>query len=91
MDAIVEKIKEYYPDLNVEQCNLDTPEWKWGNYDIIINLDLKQINQNDFKVITQLNKIIQETNDTGEFELGNIKVEIKNINDMLCNFLLKMY
>jgi hypothetical protein len=36
----VEKIKEYYPDLNVEQYNLDTPDWKWGHYDIIINFGL---------------------------------------------------
>ena len=65
--------EEFLGDINPK--NID-------DYDIIINLDLKQINQNDFKVITQLNKIIQETNDTGEFELGNIKVEIKNINDI---------
>ena len=36
----VEKIKEYYPELNVEQYNLDTDEWKWGKWDIIINFGL---------------------------------------------------
>jgi len=36
----VEKIKEYYPELNVEQYNLDTNEWKWGKWDIIINFGL---------------------------------------------------
>ena len=38
--------EEFLGDINPK--NID-------DYDIIINLDLKQINQNDFKVITQLN------------------------------------
>jgi hypothetical protein len=34
------KIKEYYPQLKVEQANLDTSEWNWGKWDIIINFGL---------------------------------------------------
>jgi hypothetical protein len=34
-------IKKYYPDIKrVELSNLDTPEWEWGRYDIIINFGL---------------------------------------------------
>ena len=36
----VEKIKEYYPDLDVEEYNLDTDIWYFGKWDIIINFGL---------------------------------------------------
>ena len=36
----VDKIKEDYPIVTVECANLDTPEWTWGHYDIIINFGL---------------------------------------------------
>ena len=36
----IEKIKEYYPELKVEQADLDTNDWKWGSWDIIINFGL---------------------------------------------------
>jgi len=36
----IKKIKEQYSELNVEQSNLDTNEWSWGKWDIIINFGL---------------------------------------------------
>lgn len=36
----VEQIKIDYPNVTVECANLDTPEWLWGNWDIIINFGL---------------------------------------------------
>jgi hypothetical protein len=36
----VENIKRDYPNVTAEVGNLDTPEWKWGHYDIIINFGL---------------------------------------------------
>jgi hypothetical protein len=36
----VNNIKRDYPDLKIETYNLDTPEWKWGYFDIIINFGL---------------------------------------------------
>jgi 2-polyprenyl-3-methyl-5-hydroxy-6-metoxy-1,4-benzoquinol methylase len=36
----IKKIKEQYSELNVEQSNLDTSEWSWGKWDIIINFGL---------------------------------------------------
>jgi hypothetical protein len=36
----VNNIKRDYPELKVECTNLDTSEWKWGHYDIIINFGL---------------------------------------------------
>lgn len=36
----IQKIKEYYPDVNVVLSNLDTFEWQWGKWDIIVNFGL---------------------------------------------------
>jgi hypothetical protein len=36
----VNNIKNDYPFLNTELADLDTPDWKWGHYDIIINFGL---------------------------------------------------
>jgi hypothetical protein len=33
----VERIKAYFPHLNVLQADLDTPEWTWGTYDVIVH------------------------------------------------------
>lgn len=33
-------IKTNYPQVTVECFNLDTPDWNWGHYDIIINFGL---------------------------------------------------
>jgi hypothetical protein len=36
----VENIKRDYPNVTAEVANLDSPEWKWGRWDIIINFGL---------------------------------------------------
>lgn len=36
----VEGIKSIYPNLDVECANLDTSDWNWGTFDIIINFGL---------------------------------------------------
>ena len=36
----VENIKIDYPQVTVEVADLDTSDWKWGHYDIIINFGL---------------------------------------------------
>jgi hypothetical protein len=36
----MDKIRANYPELSVELNNLDTPDWKWGKWDIIINFGL---------------------------------------------------
>jgi len=36
----VHNIKNQFPKLTVEQADLDTPEWPWGRWDIIINFGL---------------------------------------------------
>lgn len=39
-DENIEKIKLNYPDLNVVKFDLDTPNWEFGKWDIIINFGL---------------------------------------------------
>jgi cyclopropane fatty-acyl-phospholipid synthase-like methyltransferase len=36
----IQKIKEYYPELNVKQSDLDTDDWQWGKWDMIVNFGL---------------------------------------------------
>jgi hypothetical protein len=45
----VYSIREKYPDLSVECTDLDTQEWLWGDYDIIINFGLYYHLQNHHK------------------------------------------
>lgn len=42
-------IKTHFPHLIVHQANLDTVEWKWGNFDIIINMGLLYHLENNHK------------------------------------------
>lgn len=75
-------IVENYTPFNGEEFLGDINPENTDQYDIVIKLDLQKVTQPDFQVITQLNKIIQETNDIGNFEIGNINIEIKTINDV---------
>jgi hypothetical protein len=36
----VDNIKRDYPNVSVELADLDSPEWNWGHWDIIINFGL---------------------------------------------------
>ena len=36
----VDNIKKDYPNVTVEKADLDTDDWKWGKWDIIINFGL---------------------------------------------------
>ena len=44
--------------------------------DIVIEFDAKQLDQEAFKVITQLSEIIAQSGEVGEFELGIFKISI---------------
>ena len=47
--------------------------------DIIIKTDSSTITQEDFNNIQQINRIIQDSGEVGEFELGNLKIKINKI------------
>jgi glycosyltransferase involved in cell wall biosynthesis len=71
------------------ECNLD---FKFNYYDdndaflfddtsVVVFLDTQKITNDDVNVITNLNDIVKETNDIGEFEIGNLKVHIKDLKE----------
>ena len=46
-----------------------------NNY-ILVEIDGNNFNQQDFQIIQQLSEIIQDSGEIGEFELGNLKINI---------------
>jgi GT2 family glycosyltransferase len=47
---------------------------------IIIEVDTNTFTPQDFTFLTQLNDIVFENNEVGEFELGNVKINVKSLN-----------
>jgi glycosyltransferase involved in cell wall biosynthesis len=46
------------------------------NNHILVEIDGNNFNQQDFQIIQQLSEIIQDSGEIGEFELGNLKINI---------------
>jgi hypothetical protein len=55
--------------------------WFNGGKDIIVEVNSNNFTQQDFQIIQQLNDIIKENGEIGEFELGNLKITINSINE----------
>jgi glycosyltransferase involved in cell wall biosynthesis len=55
--------------------------WFNGGEDIIIEVDGNTFTQQDFLYIQQLNSIVKDSGEIGEFELGNIKIKINSLNE----------
>ena len=51
------------------------------NNEIIVTIDRETFTQQDFQIIQQLPEIIKDSGEIGSFELGNLKVEIVQINE----------
>lgn len=49
--------------------------------EIVVEIDAASFHQQDFRTIQVLSQIIQESGEIGEFELGNLKVTIKEMNE----------
>ena len=52
---------------------------KAGKDNIVIEIDGNSFNQQDFQTIQQLNDIIQDSGEIGEFELGNLRITINDL------------
>lgn len=52
--------------------------WFNGGDDIVVEIN-NNFNENDYNYIQQLNDIIKETNEIGQFEIGNLKITINNL------------
>ena len=55
--------------------------WSNGGEDIIITIDGNTFTQQDFQIIQQLNAIIKDSGEVGEFELGNLKIKINSLKE----------
>ena len=55
--------------------------WSNGGEDIIITVDGNTFTQQDFQVIQQLNAIIKDSGEIGEFELGNLNIKINSLKE----------
>ena len=56
-------------------------DWFNEGEDIVVEVDGNKFTNQDFQLITQLNDIIQDSGEIGEFELGNLKVTITQIKE----------
>ena len=55
--------------------------WFNGGDDIIVEVDGNRFTEQDFQYITQLNEIIKNNGEIGEFELGNLKIKINSLKE----------
>lgn len=55
--------------------------WFNDGDDIIVEMDGTTFTQQDYSYVQQLNDIIKETNELGQFEIGNIKVTINSLEE----------
>jgi hypothetical protein len=55
--------------------------WFNGGEDIIVEVNGNTFTQQDFQYIQQLNDIIKENNELGEFELGNLKIKVNSLSE----------
>lgn len=55
--------------------------WFNGGDDIKVEVDGNTFTQQDFQYIQQLNDIIKDSGDIGEFELGNLKITINSLKE----------
>jgi flagellar biosynthesis/type III secretory pathway M-ring protein FliF/YscJ len=90
--TIVNKFLDLENELNsIEppiKCELDS---KFVYYDeepfsvddtnVAVFIDAGTIKNEDIDVITNLNDIVKDTNEIGEFEYGNIKIHIKDLKE----------
>jgi len=51
------------------------------NNEILVEIDGRTLNNDDFKIIQQLAKIIQDSGEIGRFTLGNLNIEIVHMNE----------
>jgi hypothetical protein len=49
------------------------------NCEILVEINGKLFNQQDFQIIQQLPEIIQDSGEEGNFELGNLKITISSL------------
>ena len=57
------------------------------NNEILVNIDGSKFNQQDFQIIQKLSEIIKDSGQIGEFELGNLFINIIQMNEYQNNLI----
>jgi hypothetical protein len=70
---VVDYIKEEQPNTLI---NLSDKINKTFDSDIVVRMDGNTLADDDFKLIQQLPKIIQDSGEVGKFNLGNLELTI---------------
>jgi hypothetical protein len=61
--------------------------WFNRGEDIIVEVDGNTFTQQDYQYIQQLNDIVKENNELGEFELGNLKIQVNSLSEYQNNLI----
>jgi hypothetical protein len=61
--------------------------WFNGGEDIIVEVNGNTFTQQDYQYIQQLNDIVKENNELGEFELGNLKIQVNSLSEYQNNLI----
>ena len=72
-------------DINPELGRLQ--DWFNDGEDIIVTIDGHSFTSADMEYIVKLNQIIEDSGQVGEFQLGNVKITINNIEDISKTFI----
>lgn len=69
----------------IKNCKDDLKEalelWFNNGEDIIVEIDGNTFTSQDYTYIQQLNDIIKNSNELGEFELGNLKIKVNSLEE----------
>ena len=61
--------------------------WFNGGEDIIVEVNGNTFTPQDYQYIQQLNDIVKENNELGEFELGNLKIQVNSLSEYQNNLI----
>jgi glycosyltransferase involved in cell wall biosynthesis len=53
-----------------------------GENDIVVTFDARELNQNNYRLISQLSQIIKESGEVGEFQLDIFTITINNLEEL---------
>jgi hypothetical protein len=73
-------IQNYQPSPLDDWFNEINPQDS-SNFDIVVELNTNTFTEEEYHVIVNLNQIVQETNETGTFQVGNLTITINSLAD----------
>ena len=83
-------IYNYKPNSVIDDWFTEINPINAEDFQIKVEFNMNSLTQYDFDVIMNLNEIVKETNDTGTFEIGSLRITVNSLNDMSQD-LVKIY